>query len=156
MSGEEKLHSEELVLPGTVAEMKEFADFASSTARYHLNCFLPEVKVHLPSKYFLETLYNRSASVNSSGHVTFDLLCNCRLGSDLVLWEPATPTSASKANAKSVLYSCMDLLQPAATSEDRFLLCRSILQEGVVCVYVYVCVCVCVSVCVSVCMCVRV
>lgn len=55
----EELHSEEQVLPGTVSEMKEFADFASSTACYHLNCFLPEVKVHLPTKHFLETLYNR-------------------------------------------------------------------------------------------------
>lgn len=60
--GEERqqdLHSEQLILPGTVTEMKEFADFASSTARYHVNCFLPEVRVHLPSKRFLETLYYR-------------------------------------------------------------------------------------------------
>ena len=49
---------------------------------------------------------------------------------DLFLWEPATPSSVSKANAKSVMYSCMDLLQPAATTEDRFLMCKSVLQEG--------------------------
>ena len=52
------------------------------------------------------------------------------MGTDLALWEPATPTAVSKANAKSVMYSCMDLLQPAATNEERFLMCRSILQEG--------------------------
>ena len=56
---EEGVHSEELVLPGTVEEMKEFADFASSMTRYHLDCFFPEVRIHLPSKRFLETLYNR-------------------------------------------------------------------------------------------------
>lgn len=62
-------HSEELVLPGTVEEMKEFADFASSMARYHLDCFFPEVRVHLPSKRFLETLYNRYiAGVPPWGH----------------------------------------------------------------------------------------
>ncbi len=49
---------------------------------------------------------------------------------DLVLWEPATPTAVSKASAKSIMYSCMDLLQPAATSEDRFLMCKSVLKEG--------------------------
>lgn len=53
-----------------------------------------------------------------------------RFGNDLVLWEPATPTAVSKANAKSMMYSCMDVLQPAATSEDRFLLCKSVLKEG--------------------------
>lgn len=47
-----------------------------------------------------------------------------------MLWESATPIAVGKANAKSVLYSCMDLLQPAATSEDRFLMCKSVLQEG--------------------------
>ena len=49
---------------------------------------------------------------------------------DLALWEPASPAAVSKANAKSVLYSYMDLLQPAATSEDRFLMCKSALKEG--------------------------
>ena len=57
--GGAELHSEELVLPGTVEEMKEFADYASSSAHYQLSCFFPEVRVHLPSKHFLETLYNR-------------------------------------------------------------------------------------------------
>lgn len=58
------------------------------------------------------------------------IVCVRRFGTDLALWEPATATAVSKANAKSVLYSCMDLLQPAATSEERFLMCKSVLQEG--------------------------
>lgn len=59
------------------------------------------------------------------------LISMSRFGTDLVLWEPATPTAVSKANAaKSVMSSCMDLLQPAATSEDRFLMCKSVLKEG--------------------------
>lgn len=53
-----------------------------------------------------------------------------RFATDLALWEPASPAAVSKANAKSMLYSCMDLLQPAATSEDRFLMCKSALKEG--------------------------
>ncbi len=55
----EGVHSEEFVFPGSVSEMKEFADCASSSAQYHLNCSFPDVRVHLPSKHFLETLYNR-------------------------------------------------------------------------------------------------
>ncbi len=46
------------------------------------------------------------------------------------MWEPATITAVSKANAKSEMYSCMDLLQPAVTSEERFLMCKSALKEG--------------------------
>lgn len=58
------------------------------------------------------------------------IMVMCRFGTDLVLWEPASPAAVSKANAQSVLYSCMDLLQPAATSEERFLMCKSALKEG--------------------------
>ena len=49
---------------------------------------------------------------------------------DLALWEPASAAAVNKANAKSVMYSCMDLLQPAVTSEERFLMCKSALKEG--------------------------
>ena len=59
-----------------------------------------------------------------------------RFTTDLVLWEPATPASVEKANAaRSMLYSCMDVLQPAATQEDRFMMCKSVLKEGVVYLY---------------------
>ena len=53
-----------------------------------------------------------------------------RFATDLLLWQPATPTSVEKANAKSMMYSCMDVLQPAATQEDRFEMCKSVLKEG--------------------------
>ncbi len=39
--------------------MEEFEQFASSTSRYSVKCELPEIRIHLPSKHFLETLYNR-------------------------------------------------------------------------------------------------
>lgn len=58
-SAEETILSEELVLPGTITEMNSFKQAVSSTAHYCVNCLLPEVRVHLPSKHFLETLYNR-------------------------------------------------------------------------------------------------
>ena len=35
-----------------------------------------------------------------------------------------------RANAKSMLFSCMDVLQPAATREDKFQMCKSGLLEG--------------------------
>ena len=54
----------------------------------------------------------------------------CRFSTDLLLWEPASPSFVEKANAKSMLFSCMDVLQPAATQEDRFQMCKSVLKEG--------------------------
>ena len=53
-----------------------------------------------------------------------------RLATDLLLWQPASPSTVEKANAKSMLFSCMDVLQPAATQEDRFQMCKSVLKEG--------------------------
>lgn len=101
---------EEQVLPGSPQEMEEFESHAKDSAHYSLTCSLPQVKVHLPSSKFLGILYNRFAT-------------------DLALWEPATPSAVEKANAKSVMISCMDVLQPAATSEDRFEMCKSVLKE---------------------------
>lgn len=51
--------SEEHVLPGSMTEMNEFESHASNTTRYLVTGHLPEVKIHLPSKNFLEALYNR-------------------------------------------------------------------------------------------------
>ena len=66
-----------------------------------------------------------------------------RFATDLLLWQPASPSTVEKANAKSMLFSCMDVLQPAATQEDRFQMCKSVLKEGTVCkgTCVYMCVC---------------
>ena len=63
-----------------------------------------------------------------------------RFASDLLLWQPASPSTVEKANAKSMLFSCMDVLQPAATQEDRFQMCKSVLKEGknvCMCVHVF-------------------
>ena len=57
------VHSEELIIPGSPEEMAEFEQHASSVAQYSVNCSLPSVNVHLPSKAFLETLYNRCVIV---------------------------------------------------------------------------------------------
>ncbi|XP_064403938.1 autophagy-related protein 2 homolog B-like isoform X2 [Halichondria panicea] len=102
--------TEEQVLPGSRREMNHFQSHASDSAHYSVSCTLPQVKVHLPSNKFLEVLYNRFAT-------------------DLALWEPASPEAVDRANAHSMLMSCMDVLQPAATSEDRFQMCKSVLKE---------------------------
>ena len=60
-----------------------------------------------------------------------------RFSTDLLLWEPASPSFVEKANAKSMLFSCMDVLQPAATQEDRFQMCKSVLKEGKGITYVH-------------------
>ena len=56
---DEEVHSEELVMPGSSREMAEFEQYATSLARCTVRCTLPSVHIHLPSKGFLETLYNR-------------------------------------------------------------------------------------------------
>ena len=64
--GEDKgadIHSEEHVLPGSLAEMNEFESHAFNTARYLISGHLPEVRIHLPSKQFFEALYNRYRSM---------------------------------------------------------------------------------------------
>ena len=99
------------MLPGSPREMEEFERHATDSAHYSLTCTLPQVKVHLPSNKFLAILYNRFAT-------------------DLSLWEPATPSAVERANAKSVMMSYMDVLQPAVTREDRFEMCKSVLKEG--------------------------
>ena len=56
---DEEVHSEELVMPGSSREMAEFEQHATSLARCTVRCTLPSIHVHLPSKGFLEILYNR-------------------------------------------------------------------------------------------------
>ena len=56
---DEEVHSEELVMPGSSREMAEFEQYATSLAHCTVRCTLPSVHIHLPSKGFLETLYNR-------------------------------------------------------------------------------------------------
>ena len=66
----------------------------------------------------------------SSSQFSPSFFLPCRFATDLVLWQPASPAFVEKANAKSMLISCMDVLQPAATKEDRFEMCKSVLKEG--------------------------
>ena len=61
----EEVHSEELVMPGSLREMAEFEQHAISLTRCSVTCTLPSVNIHLPSKGFLETLYNRFGTGSS-------------------------------------------------------------------------------------------
>ena len=78
--------------------------------------------------------YSPVSWTNSSTSLQYDILfplpC-CRIGTDLVLWKPASPQSVEKANtAKSMFFSTMDIIQPAVTKEERYQLCKSVLKEG--------------------------
>ena len=57
-------------------------------------------------------------------------MCLVRFTNDLLLWEPASPAAVEKASARSMFYSCMDLLQPAVTHHEKFKLCKSVLEDG--------------------------
>ncbi len=123
---------EEQVLPGTRREMDEFQRQVSDSAQYTLSCTFPQVKVHLPSNKFLEVLYNRCVIYHYI--VVFVTMSRPsplgRFAMDLALWEPASLEAVERANSESLLVSCMDVLQPAATPHDRFTMCRSTLREG--------------------------
>ena len=82
-------HTEQLVTPGSRSEMEEFERFSSALSQYSVSLHLPTVCLHLPSKRFLEILYNRCKSVycmrlNSYTHASLHLLefhiqCICYL-----------------------------------------------------------------------------
>lgn len=46
-------------MPGNPQEMAEFEQHASPLSRLSLSASLPSLHLHLPSKTFLQTLYNR-------------------------------------------------------------------------------------------------
>ncbi|KAK3609284.1 hypothetical protein CHS0354_037995 [Potamilus streckersoni] len=67
------MKTEEMVLPADKEEFREFQEKSLSNTKMSLDISLPNVCLFLPSKHFLEILYNR--------------LCN-----DLLLWEPSAPS----------------------------------------------------------------
>ena len=127
--------SEELVMPGDSEEMAQFESIAMASAQYCITCSIPFLSVHIPSKAFLENLYNRFVQLMSPPvfvHKWYSLcvsVCH-RFATDLALWQPATPQSVEKAAVQSMFYSCAGMLQPAVTAEEKFRLCKSVLREG--------------------------
>ena len=57
-------------------------------------------------------------------------ILSIRFANDLLQWEPASPAAVEKATARSMFYSCMDMLQPAVSNQDKFKLCKSVLEDG--------------------------
>ncbi len=51
--------SEQMVMPGDLDEMREFSDKAISNARIVMDLVIPSINILLPSKDFMELLYNR-------------------------------------------------------------------------------------------------
>ncbi len=49
----------QMVMPGDAEEMKEFMQHCIADARITLDISIPRVNILLPSKEFMETLYNR-------------------------------------------------------------------------------------------------
>ena len=48
-----------MVMPGDLDEMREFSDKAMSNARIVMDLVIPSINILLPSKDFMELLYNR-------------------------------------------------------------------------------------------------
>lgn len=46
-------------MPGDSKEMAQFESEAMASAKYCVTCSIPFLSVHIPSKLFLENLYNR-------------------------------------------------------------------------------------------------
>ena len=79
--------SEELVMPGDSEEMAQFESVAMASAQYCITCSIPFLSVHIPSKAFLENLYNRFVQqVSPLVFVhTWYFLCVCLCVIDLPL-----------------------------------------------------------------------
>ena len=65
-------NNEKMILPGDEEEIQSFVDHASATSKISVMLKFPVVNISVPSKSFIESLYNR-------------------FGNDLLLWEPAAP-----------------------------------------------------------------
>ena len=99
------------ILPAANDEMISYKSHIMTSSTYTLSISLPTLILHIPSKTFLETLYNRFST-------------------DLALWKPASPDDMERATARSMFYSSMDMLQPAVTRDEKFKLCKSVFKEG--------------------------
>ncbi|XP_071797968.1 autophagy-related protein 2 homolog A-like isoform X2 [Asterias amurensis] len=101
--------SEQMVMPGDLDEMREFSDKAMSNARIVMDLVIPSINILLPSKDFMELLYNR-------------------FGYDLLLWQPAAPTPRDYNDGLSSLgLPRLDLASHMAGAglQDRFTMCQS-------------------------------
>ena len=70
-------HSEELVMPGDSEEMARFESVAMASAQYCVTCSIPFMSVHIPSKAFLENLYNRFVQQILILVFTYTWFCVC-------------------------------------------------------------------------------
>ncbi len=95
--------------PASSDEMSLYETHLSLSSHFCLSISIPSVIIHIPSKRFLESFYNR-------------------ISMDLLLWQPASPAAVEKASARSVFYSSADILQPAMTRDDKFKMCKSVLR----------------------------
>ncbi|XP_071833635.1 autophagy-related protein 2 homolog A-like isoform X2 [Apostichopus japonicus] len=98
---------DQMVMPGDPDEMAEFIDTSTKSSRFSLQLTLPNVSVHLPSKDFLETIYNR-------------------FGNDLLLWTPSAPTPRDIINVCQSFgpVAGMDILSQFG-SQPYFSVCQS-------------------------------
>jgi len=105
---------EELVMPGSVAEMMNFQETASATSKLLLNFNFPELRLNLLDKSTFELIYNR-------------------LFNDLLMWETSAPTAVETA---SVAYSQLQNIhvnlssQIGFPSNQKFFMCRSGIKDG--------------------------
>ncbi|XP_022099406.1 autophagy-related protein 2 homolog B-like isoform X2 [Acanthaster planci] len=101
--------SEKMVMPGDQEEMREFSEKAIGSARIVVDLVAPSVNILLPSKDFVELLYNR-------------------FGYDVLLWQPAAPTPRDCNDGyPSVGLPRLDLAGHLAgmSMQERFTMCQS-------------------------------
>ena len=98
-------NGENVILPGDEEEIQRFVDHASDTAKVSIVLNFPVVNIALPSKTFIENLYNR-------------------FGNDLLLWEPAAP----QPNAP--LKPDMHLIPPRLDLESQFFSTREHISDS--------------------------
>ena len=94
----------EEVMPGSRDEVHQFEEATKDRASNMLKCFMPVLKLHLPSQHFYSTLYHRLPFWYNKWFIS---CYSCRFGQDLSLWQSALVKRCNcsvPATAPSSLY----------------------------------------------------
>lgn len=108
--------NEEMVLPGSVAEMNAFQEFATMNSKYSINCYVPYVQMNLHTNDIFELVYNRFFG-------------------DLMMWESLAPSpvdfNTKQMNPyESVHINLASHIGQLDNGGDKFFMCRSAIRDA--------------------------
>ena len=106
--------NEEMIMPGSIAEMNAFQEDALSSSKLAINCYLPNLKMNLHSSEIFELLYNR--------------ICG-----DLMLWQSLAPAPvdnrSSSSHLEGVHINLASHIGQISYGGDKFFMCKSAIRD---------------------------